>query len=119
LKRGYLILGLCGACVLPVPALADLINFTGSVQSFTAATTGVYDIVAFGASGGNRPMTSSAGLGAEIGGDFYLTAGEVLDVYVGGAGKDGTLESVSSANQGPLVISGGGGVVAAPSWSWT
>jgi hypothetical protein len=128
LNRGHLILALCGACLFPVPALAETLFFTGSVQSFTAATTGIYDIAAFGASGGNRPFFSSAGLGAEIGGDFYLTAGEVLDLYVGGVGKDGTLQNaggpgldisgaggggggtfvVVDLTTGPLVIAGGG-----------
>jgi hypothetical protein len=87
-KRSHLILALCVASLAPIPVLADTFTFngsgqTGSVQQFTAPTTGEYDIVAYGASGGNG-VGGGGGLGAEMGGDFNLTAGEVLDIYVGG-----------------------------------
>ena len=42
--------------------------------------TGLYDITAYGAQGGNN-----GGLGAKIGGDISLTAGETLDILVGGS----------------------------------
>jgi hypothetical protein len=116
MKRSYLISALCCASLAPLPALADVFTFTGSVQQFTAPTTGFYDIVAFGASGGNG--NTSGGLGAEMGGDFTLMAGEILDIYVGGVGQTfyrdpgggggGTFVVVDSTTS-PLVIAGGGG----------
>ena len=80
-------------------------------------TTGTYDIVAYGAQGGNA-ASGAGGLGAEIGGDVSLTAGETLQIAVGGAGVAGTnsLESggdggslVVGPGNAPLVIAGGGG----------
>jgi Glycine rich protein len=117
LKRTYLILALASACLVPGTALADTFSLTGSVQQFTAPTAGEYDIVAYGASGGNS-VGYAGGLGAEIGGDFSLMAGEILDIYVGGAGQNkaigsgggggGTFVVVDSTNA-PLAIAGGGG----------
>jgi hypothetical protein len=119
-KRSHLILALCLASSAAVPALADTFTFngsgqTGSVQHFTAPTAGEYDIVAFGASGGNT-VVQVGGLGAEMGGDFNLTAGEVLDVYVGGTGQFGGAGGggggsfvVVASTTAPLVIAGGGG----------
>src|SRR5258708_7395524 len=77
---------LAGASLLALTAGASsagatVIGYTGSSTTFTVPTTGTYDIVAFGAQGGGF-----GGLGAEIGGDFYLTAGEVLTIDVGGQG---------------------------------
>ena len=69
-------------------------------------TTGSYQILAFGAQGGN----AAGGLGAEIGGDFTLTAGESLQIAVGGIGGGGGGGSfVISPGNAPLVIAGGGG----------
>jgi hypothetical protein len=56
-------------------------TYTGSLVTFTVPTTDTYQILAFGAQGGNGgffPITSPGGRGAEIGGDFNLTAGETL-----------------------------------------
>lgn len=120
--RRHLILALCAASLAPIPALADVFTFsgsgqTGSVQQFTAPVTGEYDIVAFGSSGGGTFGGRSGGLGAEIGGDFNLTAGEILDIYLGGTGQQmgysgggggGSFVVVHTGNA-PLVIAGGGG----------
>src|SRR5215469_3699730 len=62
-------------------------NYTGSLAQFTVLTTGTYQIIAFGAQGGNGPSAlAPGGRGAEIGGDLSLTAGEILQIAVGGAG---------------------------------
>jgi Hint domain len=98
------------------------------VQTVTIATTGTYDITAFGGQGGQGGGDSASsggtgGLGAEIGGNFSLTQGEVLQVVVGGygygigsggAGGGGgsfVIETFNgtSAVDIPLVIAGGGG----------
>jgi hypothetical protein len=95
-------------------------TYTGSVVDFTVLATDSYQILAFGAQGGdyttNGNVTGPGGLGAEIGGDFNLTAGEVLQVAVGGAGMSGV--GVGGGGGGsfvvgpgdtPLVIAAGGG----------
>jgi hypothetical protein len=58
----------------------------------------------------------AGGRGAEIGGDFSLTAGEMLRIAVGGAGSDGLRAGaggggsfVVGPNDTPMVIAGGGG----------
>jgi PEP-CTERM motif len=105
-------------------------TYTGSLVSFTVPTTGTYQILAFGAQGGDSgtivlpqgPVFGAGGRGAEIGGDFSLTAGEILQIAVGGAGMSGSSTLGSQAGGGggggsfvvgpgnaPLVIAGGGG----------
>jgi hypothetical protein len=68
-------------------------TFTGSLVTFTVPTTDTYQILAFGAQGGNVELNpgviTPGGLGAEIGGDFNLIAGEILSVAVGGRGNNG------------------------------
>jgi hypothetical protein len=65
-------------------------NYTGAVQTFTAPVTGVYTIDAYGARGGNVTTyyTANGGLGGRATGEISLNAGDVLNIYVGGAGVD-------------------------------
>ena len=60
------------------------------METFTVQTTGEYEITAIGANGGNAAENLSAvgtdGAGAEVQGTFYLTAGETIEILVGGAG---------------------------------
>ena len=103
---------------IAAPAAADTVPFvdkTPGPGTFTAPVTGVYDILAFGGSGG--ASGGNGGLGAEVGGDFKLTAGEVLSIVVGdglqpfegsgGGGGGATL--VLTSTRAPLLIAGGGG----------
>jgi PEP-CTERM motif len=93
------------------PIVFDFI-YTGSFVTFTVPTTDTYQILAFGGHGGNSE--DEGGRGAEIGGDFSLTAGELLQIAVGGAGRflfgggGGGSFVVGPANT-PLIIAGGGG----------
>jgi len=109
---------LAGASLLALAAgapsaEATVFGFTGSSQTFMAPTTGTYDIVAFGAQGGG----AAGGLGAEIGGDFPLIAGEVLTIDVGGQGATGvgggggggSFAFIQGSSGTKLVIAGGGG----------
>ena len=66
-------------------------TYTGSLVTFTVPTTDTYQILAFGAQGGNNTALggTGGGLGADIGGNFNLVAGEVLQIAVGGAGMPG------------------------------
>lgn len=66
--------------------------YTGSVQTFTVPINGWYRIQCWGASGGgNHPSgsQSAAGWGGYAMGEFQLSAGQVLYVYVGGMGSTG------------------------------
>jgi hypothetical protein len=102
-------------------------NYDGAiVQTFTVVTTGTYDITAYGAQGGADANGTLGGQGAEIGGTFTLTAGEVVTIAVGGKGGDGTGGEPYAGGGGggtfvvetftgsqavitPLVVAGGGG----------
>jgi hypothetical protein len=96
-------------------------TYTGSLVRFMVPTTDQYQILTFGAQGGNgRALTSlqvsQGGQGAEIGGNFSLTAGETLQIAVGGAGMSTGLVGgggggsfVVGPGNSPLVIAGGGG----------
>ena len=104
-------------------ARAQRVNFTytGKLVTFTVPETGSYQILAFGAQGGNGTYAGPigvGGLGAEVGGHFTLTAGEILQIAVGGAGGDhsgggggggGGGSFVVGPDNTPLVIAGGGG----------
>ena len=116
LLTGTAILGLAASG----SAAADPIDFTytGSLVDFTVPTTDTYQILAYGAQGGNAVAnltTGPGGLGAEIGGDFTLTAGETLQIAVGGVGANGGSGGggggsfVIGPGNVPLVIAGGGG----------
>ncbi len=83
------------------------------IQLWTVPATGLYQIQAFGAQGGDV-----GGLGASISGEFNLTAGEVLQILVGQAGS--TMDNshgsggggsfvVTQIGNNPLVVAGGGG----------
>ena len=66
-------------------------TYSGGLVDFSVPATGDYQILAFGAQGGSATSGSLigvGGLGAEIGGDFRLTLGEILQIAVGGAGGD-------------------------------
>lgn len=114
-------MALAGAALSVAPAaLAAPITYgyTGGFQSFTATDAGNYVITAFGAQGGNARIGPQGGLGAEIGGTFVLSAGDVLQIAVGSAGVSGPDFAVGGGGGGsfvvapgsiPLVIAGGGG----------
>jgi hypothetical protein len=119
--RHHLLAGISLAALLawaPSASAATFpFDFTGMVQTFTVPMTGAYQILAFGAQGGSGGATGAGGgLGAEIGGDFSLTAGEMLGIYVGGAGGSYNLGGgggggsfVIGPSNAKLVIAGGGG----------
>ena len=80
---------LAGASALAIltsvgAADADTYSVPGSYD-FVVPTSGEYDIVALGASGGNSE-NFVGGLGAGVAGLTYLTSGEELYLIVGGAG---------------------------------
>jgi hypothetical protein len=101
----------------PARAVPFVFTYTGSLVTFVVPTTATYQILAFGAQGGSGALGLGAGgRGAEIGGDFSLTADEVLQIAVGGAGSNGGGGGgggggsfVVGPGNAPLVIAGGGG----------
>lgn len=64
--------------------LADVFTYTGALQTYTVATSGYYYIRANGAAGGNGGQ--AGGRRARANGTYYLDAGTVLSIVVGGAG---------------------------------
>lgn len=108
------------ASVTVASAAPVTFEFIGSIVDFTVPTTGLYDILAAGAQGGNDAHGGLGGLGAIIGGDLMLTAGTVLQIAVGGMGGSvdpghggfaggGGGSFVAAFINIPLVIAGGGG----------
>src|SRR4051794_27567324 len=105
--------------LLLYPHMADALpvafDFTGALQTYVVPTTGQYQITAFGAHGGSS--FAGGGAGAEAQGTLTLTAGETLDVIVGGAGTTGTFGAGGGggsfvfvpATLTPLIVAGGGG----------
>lgn len=112
-----------GVVAWSLPLSADMIPYSGvnGQQQYEITTTGTYQIVAYGAQGGATTYYGNVpgGQGAEIGGDFTLTAGTILDVYIGqqgvlnavtAGGGGGTFIALdSSGSPGQLLIAAGGG----------
>jgi hypothetical protein len=100
--------------------LSTTFNYTGSLQSFVVPV-GVtsLNIEARGAQGGSVSVTCTAtgGLGAQMKGDFAVTAGQVFKILVGemglsngsDAGGGGGSFIADSVSNNPLIIAGGGG----------
>jgi hypothetical protein len=91
----------------PTAFVTQAFTYTGAQQSFTvpAGVTSV-SIDAYGAQGGN-----SGGLGGRATGALSVTPGQVLYVYVGGAGANGSGSGwhAGGFNGGGNGYSGGGG----------
>jgi len=95
------------------PIVFDFI-YTVSLVTFMVTTTDTNQILAFRAQGSRaQGLGSLGGLDAEIGSDFSPTAGETLQIGVGGAGGaqggGGGASFVIGPDDVPLVIAGGGG----------
>jgi filamentous hemagglutinin family protein len=65
-------------------------TYTGAVQTFTATSSGTYTLSVWGASGGS--VTGYlAGNGGFASGNYTLTAGQTISIYVGGQGYSNTV----------------------------
>jgi hypothetical protein len=129
MKKALLLAGTAflGLAAFEPAAHAQRVSFsyTGSAVTYTVPKTGLYQIIAYGAQGGSSQLgtvVGAGGRGAEIGGNFNLTAGEALQIAVGGVGADNAGLNIFGASGGggggsfvvgpnntPLVIAGGGG----------
>ena len=87
------------AAAAAVPAWAAPITYTGAETTYTVPTAGLYDILAIGGGGGSGFAGNIGGRGAVVEDTFSLTAGEQLDVLVGGVG--------GNASDGPAAAAGG------------
>jgi hypothetical protein len=121
MRNNSLLVSTALALVFGSSAYAGTIDFmtTGAIVDFTIPQTGEYDIVAYGAQGG-AGTNGAGGLGSEIGGEFTLSAGNVLEIAVGGAGISTTGGTFGGGGGGGsfiydettgalLVVAGGGG----------
>lgn len=91
---------------------------SGGIQSWTVPASGTYHIVATGAQGASGDSGFVGGHGAQVSGDFALTAGQVLKLVVGqqgvgqGSGENGGGGGgsfVASSSNAAMLIAGGGG----------
>jgi len=75
-------------------------NYTGGVQSYTATVNGAYKLEAWGAQGGNDTAGTPGGLGGYASGTINLTAGQTLNIYVGGQGGTSNYNSGTGSSAG-------------------
>ena len=113
-SRTLLLAGVSALAMLVCAAEANADAFTSPGKFFfTVPTSGDYSLEAFGASGGDGHM-GAGGLGAELTGDIFLTAGEDLTLFVGGRGQSsgvggGGGGSFVFLGTSLLAVAGGGG----------
>ncbi|MEI6882064.1 MAG: glycine-rich protein, partial [Bacteroidota bacterium] len=92
--------------------LSGAVTSSSGIQLWTVPTTGMYRIEAFGAQGGGN---NNFGRGAQMRGDFNLTAGQQLKIIVGqqggvqSSGSGGGGSFVATSANVPLIVAGGGG----------
>ena len=85
-------------------------TYTGSAQTFTAPSSGTYEVQVWGASGGQDGRLG--GRGGYSTGKMNLTAGQSLSIYVGGLGQSFSNSGAGwngGGNSGSVGTSGGGG----------
>jgi PEP-CTERM motif len=115
--RALLLAGASALAILTCAAEANAETFTmPGMFSFTASVSGEYAVELLGASGGKSNVFDLAGgLGAEVSGDVFLTAGEDLTLFVGGQGGSGLLAGGGGGGSfvfngtDVLAVAGGGG----------
>ncbi len=101
--------------VAAATAHATPFSYSGAIETYTVAESGLYAITVIGAAGGTSLYGNAGGQGAEVSGVFSLSAGTVLSILVGqqgyggyGAGGGGG-SFVVSGDGSPLAVAGGGG----------
>ena len=104
----YLLLT-AGILLLSAPGIAQTVvpfSYTGSLQTWTvpAGVTSI-TIDAGGAQGGGDAQNVTHALGGRVQATYSVTPGTTLNIYVGGAGVDGSLSTATPASGG---YNGGG-----------
>ncbi len=121
--RSLLLAALLAAPVASHATTVTRYDFTGAIQNFTVATTGIYSISALGGSGGNGLASGLAstngGLATFINLTAQLNAGVSYTIVVGGAGIDAVMAGggggggggtfIFDSSNNLLVATGGGG----------
>jgi hypothetical protein len=116
--KALLLAGASALAILACAAEANAETFTiPGMFSFTASVSGEYAVELLGASGGNPTVVRPGvgGLGAEVSGDVFLTAGEDLTLFVGGQGGSGLIAGGGGGGSfvflgtDVLAVAGGGG----------
>src|SRR5581483_1817937 len=113
-----------GLLLLGGVALASPVNFnySGTIVTYTVTDNGVYQITAWGAQGGNT-SGGTGGKGTEAGGEFFLQAGDVLQIltagqggsrFAGGGGGGSFISLGSTLSSSTLLVAAGGGGGAGP-----
>jgi hypothetical protein len=119
LLAGASLLALLAAAPTASAATKTFVYIDGVVE-YTVPASGEYEIAAYGAQGGSTKNNSgngaTGGKGALVSSHFNLTAGEVLQIAVGGVGGGGKYSGggggaafVIGPDNLPLLIAGGGG----------
>ena len=83
-------------------------GYTGTIQTFTAPCSGIYELKVWGAQGGQ--FIKAGGLGGYATCRTTLTQGETIYIYVGGKGGDGYVSSTGGAGGWNGGGAGGSGV---------
>jgi len=111
-------------CRTPEARTMGAYSFSGVPVFITIGATGTYNLDAFGGQGGSGQYGTAGGRGAEEGGLFGFTAGQVVEIVVGGAGGDAQAASYGGGGGGggtfvflktgagayqTLLVAGGGG----------
>lgn len=120
--RYLLLAALLAAPVASHATTVTRYDFTGAIQNFSVAATGIYSISALGGSGGSGLTTglanTSGGLATIINLTAQLDAGVSYTIVVGGAGIDAVMAGGGGGGGGTfifdssnnlLVAAGGGG----------
>lgn len=84
-------------------------GYTGGRQTFVAPETGRYTFNVWGAQGGTASNGGAGGQGGHTWGDVYLTKGQTVYIYVGGAGGTGYNSGGYNGGGGGANNGGGGG----------
>lgn len=84
-------------------------GYTGGRQTFVAPETGRYTFNVWGAQGGTASNGGAGGQGGRTWGDVYLTKGQTVYIYVGGAGGTGYNSGGYNGGGGGANDGGGGG----------
>ncbi len=97
-------------------------TYAGTSNTYTIPYTGLYTLTAAGAQGGNANSgVFQGGLGGEVCGTFWFSAGDKLTIEIGGQngynnggkgsdyGNGGGCTVITSAEKGVVLVAGGGG----------
>ena len=113
-SRALLLAGVSALAMLACVAEADaeMFPFTGRVQSFpvrSAANIRLTSSARAAAWALGTAADNPGGLGAEVSGDIFLTAGETLTLFVGGHGQQSGDSTFGGGGGGTYLAAGGAG----------